>query len=170
MNICRVSIEGRCSSFYAEMLCVAVASTRCRRTRTGRLLRIWRNSSTGKRPCTPGPHRFPARGPLALDQIAKQVRRHCQLRERQSADSNLFDRAADARRFGVSREPDLGSAPTALAGVQHIRGQSSFGCCDLVNGAVDGDLGSRGITVNNIQPDQPIPTSIRRTESLRRIL
>ena len=39
----------------------------------------------------------------------------------------------------MSREPVPGGLLAALAGCQHVRGQSSFGGCDLVNGAVDGE-------------------------------
>src|SRR5258706_9819223 len=39
----------------------------------------------------------------------------------------------------MGREPVLGGLLAGLAGCQHIGDQSSFGGCDLVNGAVDGE-------------------------------
>jgi hypothetical protein len=39
----------------------------------------------------------------------------------------------------MGREPVLGGLLAGLAGCQHIRDQSSFCGCDLVNGAVDGE-------------------------------
>src|SRR5690348_14997523 len=55
------------------------------------------------------------RTPSGFDQIPEQVRRHRQLGECQAAGCNLLDRAADARRFGVSREPGLDGLLAGLA-------------------------------------------------------
>src|SRR6478735_4271242 len=74
----------------------------------------------------------------ALHQIAQQIRSHRQLGERQATGSDLLDRTADARSFRMGREPVLGGLLAGLAVCQHIRDQSSFRGCDLVNGAVDG--------------------------------
>jgi hypothetical protein len=39
----------------------------------------------------------------------------------------------------MGREPVLGGLLAGLAGCKHIGDQSSFGGCDPVNGAVDGE-------------------------------
>src|SRR6266436_9592239 len=75
----------------------------------------------------------------ALHQIPQQIRRHRQLGERKATGSDLLDRTADARGFRMGREPVLGGLLAGLAGCQHIRDQSSFGGCDLLEGAVDSE-------------------------------
>jgi hypothetical protein len=67
-----------------------------------------------------------------LHQIPQQVGRHRQLGERKATGSDLLDRTADARSFRMGGEPVLGGLLAGLAGCQHIRDQSSFGGCDLV--------------------------------------
>jgi hypothetical protein len=75
----------------------------------------------------------------ALHQIPQQIRSHSQLGERQATGSDLLDRSADARSLRMGREPVLGGLLAGLPGCKHIGDQSSFGGCDLVNGAVDGE-------------------------------
>src|SRR5213595_2361621 len=75
----------------------------------------------------------------ALHQIPQQIRRHRQLGECKAAGSDLLDRTADAGSFRMGREPVLGGLLAGLAGCQHIRDQSPFGGCDLVEGAVDSE-------------------------------
>ena len=76
---------------------------------------------------------------LALDQIPQQVRRHRQLGKRKATGRDLLDRAADAGRLRMGREPVPGGLLAGLAGCQHVCDQSSFRGRDLVNGAIDGE-------------------------------
>src|SRR4030095_8398279 len=75
----------------------------------------------------------------ALHQLPQQIRRHRQLGKRKATSSDLVDRTADTGRFRMGRDPTLGGLLAGLAGWQHIRDQSSFSGCDLVEGAVDSE-------------------------------
>ena len=104
----------------------------------------------------------------ALDQIPEQVRRHRQLGEGQAAGRDFLDRVADARRFGVSREPAPGGLLTGLAGCQHIRGQFPFRGCDLVNGVIDGET-FEIIVCRQVLATIPAPAHCREVD-LRRVM
>src|SRR5882724_1069695 len=98
-----------------------------------------RRGESAKERCYRRSRELDAQALSALHQIPQQIRRHRQLGERQATGSDLLDRTADARSFWVGREPVLGGLLAGLAGCKHIGDQSSFGGCDLVNGAVDGE-------------------------------
>ena len=55
-----------------------------------------------------------------LHQIPQEIRRHRQFGERQSTGSDLLDRTADARSFGMGREPVLCGLPAGLTVCKHI--------------------------------------------------